>query len=352
MSRVLLVVGCGGMGIAVARRLGHGTTVIVADTNEPALQAAERDLTAEGYEVTTCASTWRMPPLWPTWRNLRPSTARSGAWSTPPVCHPCSPTRTEYSPTTSLARLTTSTSLPKPPPRGRRSIHCLHGRDHETLDPGFERQLALAPTEQLLTIPQVQAVADGGKAYGLAKRANQLRFRAAANSWGKRGCRVNSISPGLISTPMGQAELAGSSGDMIRRTPADIAAATEFLLGPEASFITGADLLVDGVSARQCWEETVSSDIAPPSVEVKLSQRGGLLRLAAGVPIADTPSRHSNMPHEQRRGAYQGRRTSKKSAAVQPTYAQTATTRCHILQVRITSPRRPYSTGALRCQTR
>jgi len=76
-------------------------------------------------------------------------------------------------------------------------------------------------------------------------------------TWGKRGARVNSISPGVISTPMGQAELSGESGAMMQGmidvsgtgrigTPSDIAEAAAFLLGPSASFITGTDLLVDG----------------------------------------------------------------------------------------------------------
>ena len=95
-----------------------------------------------------------------------------------------------------------------------------------------------------------------GAAYGIAKRANLLRVQAAVRTWGAKGARVNSISPGVISTSMGQAELDGASGPMMRAmiagsgsgrlgTPDDIAAAA-FLLGPESDFITGTDLLIDG----------------------------------------------------------------------------------------------------------
>ncbi|MGW5517539.1 SDR family oxidoreductase [Nocardia africana] len=95
------------------------------------------------------------------------------------------------------------------------------------------------------------------KPIAASRGANQLRVQAASGAWGMRGARVNSISPGVISTPMGRQELSGQSGAAMRAmieasgtarvgTPADIAAAAAFLLGPEASFITGTDLLVDG----------------------------------------------------------------------------------------------------------
>jgi NAD(P)-dependent dehydrogenase (short-subunit alcohol dehydrogenase family) len=80
---------------------------------------------------------------------------------------------------------------------------------------------------------------------------------AAAHTWGLRGARVNSISPGIIATPMAQAELASRAGKPMQAmisasatgrhgTAEDIAAAADFLTGPHATFITGTDLLVDG----------------------------------------------------------------------------------------------------------
>jgi NAD(P)-dependent dehydrogenase (short-subunit alcohol dehydrogenase family) len=94
-------------------------------------------------------------------------------------------------------------------------------------------------------------------AYGIAKQANHVQVQAASKVWGGRGARINSISPGIISTPMSQEELASPLGDGMRSmiaasaagrmgTPDNIAAAAAFLLGPHASFITGTDLLVDG----------------------------------------------------------------------------------------------------------
>jgi NAD(P)-dependent dehydrogenase (short-subunit alcohol dehydrogenase family) len=98
---------------------------------------------------------------------------------------------------------------------------------------------------------------DSSLAYGIAKQANHLRVVAASSQWGRRGARINSISPGIISTPMGQHELDSQLGDGMRAmieassagrmgTADDIAAVAAFLLGPEASFVTGTDVLVDG----------------------------------------------------------------------------------------------------------
>ncbi|EUA88059.1 enoyl-(Acyl carrier) reductase family protein [Mycobacterium ulcerans str. Harvey] len=120
-----------------------------------------------------------------------------------------------------------------------------------------EHDLAHRPPGQLLELDFVGSIVEPAFAYPFAKQANSIRVRAASRQWGQREARVNSISPDIISTPMGQQELASPVGDGMRAmiamsgtgrigTPDDIAAAAAFLLGPEATFITGADLLVDG----------------------------------------------------------------------------------------------------------
>jgi NAD(P)-dependent dehydrogenase (short-subunit alcohol dehydrogenase family) len=100
-------------------------------------------------------------------------------------------------------------------------------------------------------------VTDTLHAYQLAKRGNALRVMAEAVRWSKRGARINTISPGIIITPLAVDELTGPRGEGYRRmvdrspvgragTPDEVAALAALLMGPDGGFITGSDFLMDG----------------------------------------------------------------------------------------------------------
>lgn len=119
-----------------------------------------------------------------------------------------------------------------------------------------ERLLASTPTAELAGLALLQGV-DAATAYGYAKRGNQLRVAALAGEWARRGVRLNSVSPGVVDTPMGRDELRGPDGAIVRRLAEgsglgrptraeEIAAAVSFLLSDAASAVIGTDLLVDG----------------------------------------------------------------------------------------------------------
>lgn len=122
-------------------------------------------------------------------------------------------------------------------------------------------QLATTPVEQLLSLPIVrQTIAQGDtlRAYQISKRCNVLRVAGQAPLWGKRGARINSISPGIIITPLAWDELNGPRGAGYRAmlaknpagragTPDEVAQLAAFLMNNEvAGYITGADFLQDG----------------------------------------------------------------------------------------------------------
>lgn len=119
--------------------------------------------------------------------------------------------------------------------------------------------LATTPTEELLKLEMLQKenIRDTLHAYQIAKRCNVKRVMAEAVKWGEKGARINSISPGIIVTPLAMDEFNGPRGDfyknMFKNCPAgrpgtadEVANVAELLMGEKGAFITGADFLIDG----------------------------------------------------------------------------------------------------------
>ena len=111
---------------------------------------------------------------------------------------------------------------------------------------------------------QTDQVRDSLHAYQLSKRGNSLRVMAEAVRWGKRGARVNTISPGIIYTPLARDELSGPRGEGYRRmiqvsaagrggTPDEVGTVGALLMGPDGGFITGSDFLMDGGVTAAYW---------------------------------------------------------------------------------------------------
>ena len=259
-SRVVVVTGAGGMGAAVASRLGLGATLVIADLDRPTLEATANDLRDQGFEtvehLTDVSDAGSVD-------QLAEAAARLGRVEVLVHTAGVSPVQASVDAVLKVDLLGAALMLDAfgsvMAPGGAAVFISSMAGTFTSLEPSFERRLASTPTDALLDLPELSPdlLTDSGTAYGIAKRANQIRVQAAATAWGARGARVNSISPGVIATPMGAAELRGPSGDYMRAmvagsptgrlgTPSDIAAAVEFLTGPQARFITGTDLLVDG----------------------------------------------------------------------------------------------------------
>lgn len=259
-ASVVVVIGVGGMGQLIAARQGPGRRLLVADRDESALASVTETLTKEGFDVTAQAvdvsDVASMQALAATATELG---------SVDQVVHTAglSPAQAPKDAILAVDLLGVAHMLDAfgaiiAPGGAGVVIASMAGLFVQGRLPAeVEAALATTPTEQLAELPIFAHLPDGGQAYSVAKRANQVRVAAASQAWGARGARVNSVSPGVISTPMGAEELASESGAGMRAmvaasgtgrvgTPADIAAAVAFLLSSEASFITGTDLAVDG----------------------------------------------------------------------------------------------------------
>ena len=139
------------------------------------------------------------------------------------------------------------------------TISSQSGHRMPALGAEIDRQLACTPSEDLLALEvlQPQNIKDTLHAYQLAKRCNVKRVMAEAVKWGERGARINSISPGIVVTPLALDEFNGPRGafykDMFARCPAgrpgtadEVANVAELIMTERGAFITGSDFLVDG----------------------------------------------------------------------------------------------------------
>jgi NAD(P)-dependent dehydrogenase (short-subunit alcohol dehydrogenase family) len=261
MADIIVVIGAGSIGQAIARRVSAGKHILLADIQESALQAAESVLADAGFIVSIAKVDI----------SVRASVealvgAATALGEVTGVIHAAGLSPSQAPPERILAADLYGTALVlelfgNVIAKGGSCIVISSQSGHRlpALTPQQNMALATTPADALLSLPMLQPdqINDALHAYQISKRGNALRVMAEAVRWGKRGARVNAISPGIIFTPLAREELAGPRGDGYRRminasaagrggTPDEVGSVGAMLMGPEGSFITGSDILMDG----------------------------------------------------------------------------------------------------------
>ena len=267
-SNVIVVIGAGLIGQAIARRVSAGKHVVLADLRQENADTAAKILSDAGFDVSTTkvdvSSRASVQAL------VKTATAFGEISG---VIHAAGVSPSQASPETILKVDLYGTALVLEEfgnviARGGSGvvIASMSGHRLPALTAEQDKALATTPVEELLKLPMLQLdqVKDSLHAYQISKRGNSLRVMAEAVRWGKRGARINTISPGIIITPLANDELKGPRGAGYRRmmegcaagragTPDEVATVGALLMGSDGAFITGSDFLMDGGVTAAYW---------------------------------------------------------------------------------------------------
>lgn len=260
-TEVVVLVGAGAIGTAIARRVGQGRRVIVADLRAENAERVREQLLDAGYEAE--ATTVDLADAGSV-RALAQHAASTGPVARVILSGGVSPSQAPIETILRVDLYGTAVALEElgkvvAPGGSGVVISSQSGYRMPALTREEDALLATTPVEELLELPLLAegAITSTLHAYQMAKRANGLRVRASAVTWGERGARINAISPGIVIRPLARDELEGPRGAGYRRqlelspagragTPDEIAALAGFLMGPEAGYINGTDVLADG----------------------------------------------------------------------------------------------------------
>lgn len=261
MKNVMLLTGAGQIGMAIARRVGYGMKIVIGDKRRENAEAIADTMNKAGFttvpvemDLSSRASILA----------LIDSAQQYGEISMLVNAAGVSPSQASIETILKVDLYGTAVLLEevgKVISKGGVGVIVSSQSGHRMPALGIEldEQLATAPTEELLTLEalQPQNIRDTLHAYQMAKRCNVKRVMAEAVKWGNRGARINSISPGIIVTPLALDEFNGPRGDFYRNmfakcpagrpgTADEVANVAELLMSDRGAFITGADFLIDG----------------------------------------------------------------------------------------------------------
>ena len=261
MRDVMILTGAGQIGMAIARRIGYGKKIIIGDKSFENAKNIAEIMNNSGFDVEAIEMdiSSRTSIL-----NLIAEAKKYGDITMLVNAAGVSPSQASIETILKVDLYGTAVLLEEVGKVIKEggvgvTISSQSGHRMPALSIEVDEQLAITPTEELLKLEvlQVDNIKDTLHAYQMAKRCNVKRVMAEAVKWGKKGARINSISPGIIVTPLAIDEFNGPRGDfyknMFAKCPAErpgtadeVANVAELLMSPQGAFITGSDFLIDG----------------------------------------------------------------------------------------------------------
>ena len=261
MKNVMLLTGAGQIGMAIARRVGYGMKIVIGDKRRENAEAIADTMNKAGFttvpvemDLSSRASILALIDTAQQYGEISMLVNAAGV----------SPSQASIETILKVDLYGTAVLLEevgKVISKGGVGVTVSSQSGHRMPALGIEldEQLATVPTEELLALEALQPknIRDTLHAYQMAKRCNVKRVMAEAVKWGSRGARINSISPGVIVTPLALDEFNGPRGDFYRNmfakcpagrpgTADEVANVAELLMSDRGAFITGADFLIDG----------------------------------------------------------------------------------------------------------
>ena len=258
---VMILTGAGQIGMAIARRMGYGKKIVIGDKNPDNAQAVAKIMNDAGYDADAVEMDLSSRE---SIKNLIAKAQEYGDITMLVNAAGVSPSQAPVEAILKVDLYGTAVLLEEVGKVIREggvgvTISSQSGHRMPALTPEEDEQLACTPAEELLKLDilQPENIRDTLHAYQMAKRCNEKRVMAESVKWGEKGARINSISPGIIVTPLAIDEFNGPRGDfyknMFAKCPAgrpgtadEVANVAELLMSDKGAFITGADFLIDG----------------------------------------------------------------------------------------------------------
>lgn len=261
MKDVMILTGAGQIGMAIARRMGYGKKIVIGDKKPENAEAVSKIMNDAGFDAVVVEMDLSSR------ESIKSIIAKAETYGDITMLVNAAGVSPSQAPVEAILKvdlygtavLLEEVGMAIKSGGAGVTISSQSGHRMPALSPEADEELATTPTEELLELDilKPENIKDTLHAYQMAKRCNEKRVMAESVKWGEKGARINSISPGIIVTPLAIDEFNGPRGDfyknMFAKCPAgrpgtadEVANVAELLLSDKGAFITGADFLIDG----------------------------------------------------------------------------------------------------------